>query len=452
VAVMALPVLSILPGCPLGGEPGSFFCARRPIRQRLTLTACRRKLYSPFHLFERARPGEELMSLPAKSQTAFNISQASSPGVCNCHWAIRVTCLVCLTAFAGGCKTGSSMSSSWLGLGMGGPDPATLAEAPPFEGDTSKPSAAAKPYPTTSTPESYAVEQNALPESAGQVAAAAPQSPVTYGSTPPASGQTAMAPSAMASATPSAQVGPYQQVPAPTTQPSAASPAGIPAAAAMASDAAAGYGQPSSRFSQASPVTASPSAGLGSQPNSRFSSIADQRVAESQSTAASATAAFGSRYGSAPPAVPASTVPAESGQFTTTPAAGRYGEAMSSAFGGVASGSNMSTAAPPVLNPPAAMPSTAIPPAASSPEPAEMPEQPAGPIGEGLPAPPTSRRPDPGYRPGGTGSYRPAQPIYADAPLSVPTTVAASGEPSAEERVTPASFEAEFAAPRQLQP
>jgi hypothetical protein len=377
------------------------------------------------------------MFLPATIDSVHNTPQLPSHRGRGGRRATQVACLVCLAALATGCKTGSSMSSSWLGLGMGGPDPATLAEAPPFEGNTTKPSATAKPYPTTSTPESYALQQEALPEAAGQVAAAAPQTPVTYGSTPVPAEQPAAATAAVATAAPAAQVGPYQQMPAAPAQPSAA--AGFPAAATMANDTTAGYGQPQSRFSQASPGVTSPAADLSSQPSGRFSAVADQRVAESQPTAASATAAFGSRYGSPPPAAAASPVTAaEAGQYGTAPAASRYGGTTASAFG-----SPDTQSPPPVVTPPAATPA-----ATSFPEPAVMPEQPAGPIGEGLPAPPTSRRPDPGYRPGGTSSYRAAQPIYAEAPLSVPATAATP----ADEQVTPASFEAELGMPRQSQP
>ena len=371
------------------------------------------------------------MFLPATIDSVHNTPQLPSHRGRGCRRATQVACLVCLAALATGCKTGSSMSSSWLGLGMGGPDPATLAEAPPFEGNTTKPSATAKPYPTTSTPESYALQQEALPEAAGQVAAAAPQTPVTYGSTPVPAEQPAAATAAVATAAPAAQVGPYQQMPAAPAQPSAA--AGFPAAATMANDTTAGYGQPQSRFSQASPGVTSPAADLSSQPSGRFSAVADQRVAESQPTAASATAAFGSRYGSPLPEAASPVAAAEAGQYGTAPAASRYGGTTASAFG-----------SPDTQSPPPA----ATPAAAGFPEPAVMPEQPAGPIGEGLPAPPTSRRPDPGYRPGGTSSYRAAQPIYAEAPLSVPATAATP----ADEQVTPASFEAELGMPRQSQP
>lgn len=381
------------------------------------------------------------MFLPAKILTEELIDQIVTRAhlrvAFGCSRVIGIASLVCLTAVATGCKTGSSMNSSWLGLGMAGPDPATLAEAPPFEGDTTKPSATAKPYPTTSTPESYALQQGKLSEAAGQVASAAPQAPVTYGSTPPAADQVAATPAAMASAAPAAQVGPYQQMPTTTQQPSAVPPAAMPAATTMAADGAIGYGQPQSRFSQAAPTTTSPPVDLSNQPSGRFSAIADQRVAESQPSAASATAAFGSRYSAPAPVESMPPVSSEAGQYQTAPSAGRYETTTASAFGVPAA-----TSEPPAVNPAAS----------SAPESAVAPEQPAGPIGEGLPAPPTSRRPDPGYRPGNTSSYRPAQPIYADAPLSVPATASASGGIPAEEQVKPVLFEAELGVPQQAQP
>ncbi|MEC7709238.1 MAG: hypothetical protein VX902_00535, partial [Planctomycetota bacterium] len=80
-----------------------------------------------------------------------------------CRWSVVVgtvhlSCLLVLIVCGTGCKSGASMGTSWGSFGMGGPDPATLAEAPAFEGDTTKPSANAQPYPTTSTPDSYVLQ------------------------------------------------------------------------------------------------------------------------------------------------------------------------------------------------------------------------------------------------------------------------------------------------------
>ncbi len=350
--------------------------------------------------------------------------------------AVGVACLVAATSLTSGCKTGSSMSSSWLGLGMGGPDPATLAEAPPFEGDLSKPSATAKPYPTTSTPESYALQQGQPAEAPGQPAdtvpqmAAAPQAPITYGSTPPPpQAPVAAQPTAVASTPVTTQVGPYQQVPTTTTPPAAAAPA-----AAVAADAAVGYqASASSRFSQAAPPAAAAD-GYG-QPSGRFSPLADQRVAEAQPTAASGTAAFGSRFSRPEAAAATGAAFAQAGteesRYGTADSGGRYGAQSDSAFGAPAAGT---------LTPP-------IQPAGSPPA-----QQSSAPATESLPAPPTSQRPDPGYRPGGTSSYRKAQPIYADAPMSIPATAAAGELPGMDGGVSPASFEAELGTPHQPLP
>lgn len=350
--------------------------------------------------------------------------------------AVGVACLVAATSLTSGCKTGSSMSSSWLGLGMGGPDPATLAEAPPFEGDLSKPSATAKPYPTTSTPESYALQQGQPVEAPGQPVetvpqmAAAPQAPITYGSTPPPPQAPATAqPTAVASTPVTTQVGPYQQVPTTTAPPAATAPA-----AAVAADSVGGYqSAATSRFSQAAPP-APAAAGYG-QPSGRFSAIADQRVAESQPTAASGTAAFGSRFSrpeaAAAPGSGLAPAGVEQSRYGTGDSGGRYGAAADSAFGAPAA----DTRTPPIQP-------AVSPPAQQSLTPAE----------ESLPAPPTSRRPDPGYRPGGTSSYRKAQPIYADAPMSIPATAAAGELPVMNGGVSPASFEAELGTPHQPLP
>ena len=52
-----------------------------------------------------------------------------------CRWSVVVgtvhlSCLIVLIACGTGCKSGTSMGTSWGSFGMGGPDPATLAEAP----------------------------------------------------------------------------------------------------------------------------------------------------------------------------------------------------------------------------------------------------------------------------------------------------------------------------------
>ena len=134
--------------------------------------------------------------------------------------------VVLLAVAAVGCKSGSSWTAkpSWWTFGGSGEDPAKLAAAPPATTDATKPSATAKPYPTTTTPEGYVME-NAQRAAQTQVAASTSQAPttpaseptaVTYGSKPPAAA-TPSPPSQMAAAGAGAgnlsgiapQVGPY---------------------------------------------------------------------------------------------------------------------------------------------------------------------------------------------------------------------------------------------------
>ena len=278
-----------------------------------------------------------------------------------------------------GCKSGSSWTAkpSWWTFGGTGDDPAALASAPTTPTDVTKPSAAAKPYPTTTTPEGYVVE-NAQRAGQSQVATASPQpqppaepAAVTYGTKPPApveppaaaaSPQIAASSGAtggLSSITP--QVGPYGSVPgavAPADQSLPSSSGGFAAAAPAAMPAAAGA-----------------AFGAGLQPEGAATRVADARGAESWGTSAAS-----------PP-----------------PAAGdsRYGGTGSRFAGGAVAAPEAaaSFAAPPIEPPPAA--------------PAAMPA--IGPTAtpSSLAPPTPTRRPDPGYRPGGTSSYRPSRTILA---------------------------------------
>ena len=98
------------------------------------------------------------------------------------HGAVMLAVALAATS---GCKSGSwGAKPSWWTLGgTGGTDPAKLAAAPSFSDDVTKPSATAKPYPTTSTPDGY-VLANATTDAAAGPAATSP-APITYGSTPP---------------------------------------------------------------------------------------------------------------------------------------------------------------------------------------------------------------------------------------------------------------------------
>ena len=103
------------------------------------------------------------MQTPAGMTTTANQARLRSWSGSGCRFAACLALPVVLTLATAGCKSGSSMGNSWWAFGMGGPDPATLADAPPFEGDITKPSATATPYPTTATPESYALAAGDAP-------------------------------------------------------------------------------------------------------------------------------------------------------------------------------------------------------------------------------------------------------------------------------------------------
>jgi hypothetical protein len=310
--------------------------------------------------------------------------------------------LVVAAALATGCKSGSwGAKPSWWSS-SGTPSASALTAAPSFDKDVAKPSETAKPYPTTSTPEGYALS-DATKTDAGGSAASPPglvePTAVTYGSTPPpaAAQPVAVAQPAAAAPPPAAvagqsvgpQVGPYASIQpqSPTPPP----PASIdPAGAATAGMAAA------PAFGEASPPLAQmpPAQPLAAQPPAA-------RYADASGSQAWAAAP--------PPATPPAAAPGFDG---------RYGDANASRFGPPPAG----FAAPPAAAPPIAPiePPPAVPAAA-----------PAAAGGDALPgaiAPPT-RRPDPGYRPLGTSSYRPGKTIL-------------TGDEPATPGVVPASFEA----------
>ena len=346
--------------------------------------------------------------------------------------AVELSCFILLVACGSGCKSGSSMGSSWGSFGMGGPDPATLAEAPAFDGDTTKPSSNAQPYPTTSTPESYALQPG---QETALVAAAAPsQSPVTYGSTPPAAVDpiTPSLNNVVASTSPQAQVGPYQAVPA------AVSPAAVSGVSdTLASQTRSGppVASPASRFSGSPSGNAPPMANNAS--SGRFSSLGDQRVAGLQPSVSAA----GSRF-SSPPAMNSPAVPAFSGATAAAHGAGsRYSdtshvssEQSPTSFQETASTTQQSVSATTAVG---EEPSVSPNGGSSLQSPMHSP-----------PVPPTSRRPDPGYRPGGTSSYQPASPIIVRSPGSDQQLDSLESQSESGQNITPASFEAQLGSPQ----
>ena len=346
--------------------------------------------------------------------------------------AVELSCFILLVACGSGCKSGSSMGSSWGSFGMGGPDPATLAEAPAFDGDTTKPSSNAQPYPTTSTPESYALQPG---QETALVAAAAPsQSPVTYGSTPPAAvDPITPSPNVVASTSPQAQVGPYQAVPA------AVSPAAVSGVSdTLASQTRSGppVASPASRFS-GSPAGNAPPLANNNAPSGRFSSLGDQRVAGLQSSASAA----GSRF-SSPPAMNSPAAPAFSGATAAAHGEGsRYSdtshvssEQSATSFQETASTTQQSVSATTAVG---EAPSVSPNGGSSLQSPMHSP-----------PVPPTSRRPDPGYRPGGTSSYQPASPIIVRSPGSDQQLDSLERQSESGQNITPASFEAQLGSPQ----
>ena len=354
----------------------------------------------------------------------------------SCRWGVvvstvHVSSLLVLITCGTGCKSGASMGTSWGSFGMGGPDAATLAEAPAFEGDTTKPSANAQPYPTTSTPDSYVLQANdqSLPDGAGDesgpamVAATTPpsQAPVTYGSTPPTDQPATPSPSAIASVSPQPQVGPYQTVPMGNSD--------APDTLAKAPNA---FG-PTSRFSTSSSPAGTPPPPVDSSVASgRFSGVEDQRVAGLQPSSTMARSRF-----SSPPAVASPVAPAFSQvEPGTNSAASRFSQMPSSQGSPEASfrktqpdtQRSLSTQEAPLTDP------------QSHPlleEPMQVP-----------PVPPASRRPDPGYRPGGTSSYQPASPIIVHSTDREQQLETVGGQSDSGQDIAPASFEAQLGSPR----
>lgn len=337
-----------------------------------------------------------------------------------------------------GCKTGTSFTKpSWLTFG-GTPkaDADALASAPPYGGEIKKPSESAKQYPTTSTPSGYVITGSTSPTNAvaQQFQAAQPQAPVVYGSTPPppstaATTAAATPPSTSPQqSTPSSiapQVGPYatlandsipppgQPLPpiSPSTTPSMAGTSGMTSMPSMAATPAEAS-LPNAAYSNFSAPTASPINAAPPAPR-----MADARAVD---PAAAIPAA----------AIPASALPAEQPAYGGS----RYSASTGSRFGGTEAASfspaaafppapyaaptESGVAAPAAVAPFGAQPSVSPPPSTATPGLLQPSSQPV-------------RRPDPGYRPGGTSSYRPSRTILADE--SAPAASAAVRTASYEE-------------------
>lgn len=309
-------------------------------------------------------------------------------GRARCYGRWTVVAILAVSAATSGCKMGTAGTrpSWWTFGGTPKDDADKLAAAPSFSGDVTKPSATAKPYPTTGTPNGYVIDGATKPGAAA-VAATAPTA-VTYGVAPPTAKpdpvEMATAPTrsdAAAGTIPpltsvAPQVGPYASLPAdPAAAAGVAEPPPLQAIAGGAASAAA------------------PTVGASS---SLTPPAAPQRMADARGSAA------------------------WPGQQAGVSAGGRYDAGSSSRFGGgaaidqplppPAAASVLPAALEPL--PAAAAPAAAAPGGGFPPPPAAAP--PVGPP----PTPPAAplRRPDPAYRPGGTSSYRPSRAILAAEP------------------------------------
>lgn len=298
--------------------------------------------------------------------------------------AARGLFVVLLAVAAVGCKSGSSWTAkpSWWTFGGSGEDPAKLAAAPPASADLTKPSATAKPYPTTTTPEGYVLE-SAQRDGKPQVASspvlppttpAAEPAAITYGSKPPVAA-TPSPPPQMAAAGAGAgtlsgiapQVGPYGAPPgsAPLEQT-------LPAAA------------PASSFG----------VGPTAPPETAGVRMADARGADSWAAAPAEVppASGDSRYTTSP-----------GSRFSASPTSSMPQPAPAAAF--------------PAITPsaPATLPGSVDPLGTPAVGPTAAPSS--------LAPPTPTRRADPGYRPGGTSSYRPSRTILAGDTEAKPASI-----------------------------
>ena len=333
----------------------------------------------------------------------------------------------------GGCRSGvRSMSApKWPSFGASKPkgiDDTALTAAPKIDAPTTKPSAAATPYPTTSTPAGYVVNEaspTAGVAAVGIQTAATDPATVTYGVAPPpqlaaAAGDPRSAPTP-GSAPPqsiSPQVGPYATLPTPpppaeTPAVPGLPPSGLPLEPVPPPPAQVAGSPPGGGYPLAPPATPSAFPSTAGYEPSR---VADARSVAVE-PAAPGYAAAGVAAGAAATSTLATINPPESG----TPA--RYA-------------SDRSRFGDPVADPALTAPGGAFPVSPSAdagwsgsaglPAAAPAAAPPPGPFPaanpDGLTSPPV-RRPDPVFRPGGTSSYRPAEQIFVDEQPVAPSAV-----------------------------
>lgn len=343
----------------------------------------------------------------------------------------RLVAVALLAVAAAGCKSGTWGSKpSWWSFGGTAPNE-SLASAPSFDPPVAKPSEAAKPYPTTETPEGYvlsdATRTDGESETDAPAAGLVEASSITYGTTRPAEPTAGPAsPAAVDQPVIGPQVGPYASLSQPpATTPAATAAPADPAEAATAGLAAApGFNHqpvepgPTSRYAATPPATDEP------RGSDRWASASPPTTAPPPAGGTSRYAQHSSRFSGGYPPPPAGDTP----PLRATPAP--------------AQAEPLATAAPFAEPPAFAGPAAAVEPSPDTagqpsiepaPRSSAAPTRPAGQVLPGSLTPP-QRRPDPGYRPGGTSSYRPNRAILAD-------------DPAAETDVIPAAFQAPPASP-----
>ncbi|MFM7108765.1 MAG: hypothetical protein ACKOZU_09250 [Planctomycetaceae bacterium] len=298
-----------------------------------------------------------------------------------------------------GCQTGSSWMAkpSWMPFGQKEPEAGPLSSKPALAGDVQKPSATAKPYPTTSTPESYAI-----PDAASQASTAPGASPaaVTYGSTPPPATTT----TAATGGSVAPQVGPYSPSSSALPQEAPATGVGPAAATPSAWTAANAAGNPPPPVSTAPPPWAGTPAAAQSQryADARAASptwtpgVAEAQPGDGRYEASGTSRFTGGAVPSVGPAAPAVAEPPPADGLSPPAGASRFTNSATPA-----AAASMLPSIGPAVTP--AAPAELQPPASTPPLPAPSAPQ---------------RRPDPGYRPGGTSNYRTTRSSLAAEPPS----------------------------------
>ena len=332
--------------------------------------------------------------------------------------------LICAISIIAGCKGSSSFSApSWSMFGgSNSADAAKLTAAPPFKNKLEKPSESATPYPTTTTPSSYAVTDSVKSSATGQptvstsavAAIGVEQTSVTYGSTPVPPKQSPADTNGPTGSAIAPQVGPYAALPQESPSAEDKFPpmqAAVPAPAFPGSRSAV-------RLENSSPSTTplnsfGGASGAGEKAGGAFPATAGyepvpNRVADSRGAASfTQTPSVSGAADPAPESVPSNSRYSSAGSRFADGQSNPIAPQNSAAFPAV-------NPATPVLQTPVA-PTEAIPAAQGIAPPVFSPV-----------APPV-RRPDPGYRPGGTSSYRPSRAILVDDSQASPSAVRTAG-------------------------